>query len=574
MKELGTRNARTGNPRARRFVTSTLLLGATVALGASAGCILLTNSGTTQCQSDKDCENLGFHGATCSADKVCVANDTDGGGGNGGGSSGCTSNKQCLDDNGQLPYICKSPGQPCTALLSKDCSKIIGNQKSLADDNVIILGHLTGYTGPEKDYANLTADGMQLATEEIATNAVGLPVLSDGQRHPLVFLSCDSTANYLRAAKHLVEDVGVPAIIGPTDTSDQALSVAVKLAIPDDVMLMQPWSGSPQLETLQDNGLVWQINNSQTDDAVMFKDFVPYLENEIRTYESVTGQIRVAQVVRNQIEDEAVADLYDMIGVYNSGQTIAMNMDAGNFLRIDFDPTNVDWGSVVNQLLTFKPNIIIFEGRDVDYVPGFLGAYEPNRPPGDYNPYYVITVEAKGDRLGNYLHAHRNDMPNLAFHIFGTWSTLPADQSNYNSFRIRYNARFNTDSPGFYNAPAGYDAVYLLAYAMMGAGHVPKLTGGAIASGMASLVGPGATINVGPTSINSALSALAAGTKIDFEGTLSSYQYDLSTGVAPRRSVIFCEFDTPFEPDSGLFYDPDTGQFGGSLLSCDHWAPP
>ncbi len=60
-----------------------------------------------------------------------------------------------------------------------------------------------------------------------------------------------------RAAKHLVDDVQVPAILGPA-FSGVAINTAKQITIPSKVLLVSASATSPLITDLDDDGLVWR----------------------------------------------------------------------------------------------------------------------------------------------------------------------------------------------------------------------------------------------------------------------------------------------------------------------------
>src|SRR5262249_43690763 len=152
----------------------------------------------------------------------------------------CMSNQQCSDENGQLPYICKTKGGDCVPLLSKECAKVVGDSN---DDNPLLVG---GLFRPNSmlPYQAAVVLGAELALDEITKNLVGIPIGANGTRRPLVMIECDSENDALIPAKHLVNDIGVPAIIGPL-TDQQVIDVALNVAVPKGTMMLTPSVASP-----------------------------------------------------------------------------------------------------------------------------------------------------------------------------------------------------------------------------------------------------------------------------------------------------------------------------------------
>src|SRR5947208_1175964 len=101
--------------RTRRFIFRSafqVILGLTVGWGITS-CSALLDLTTDQCSKDSDCTKS-FPGTKC-VERIClnpsVSTTSSTGVGGSGGAAGCTTNKACADEHGQLPYICRTPGE-------------------------------------------------------------------------------------------------------------------------------------------------------------------------------------------------------------------------------------------------------------------------------------------------------------------------------------------------------------------------------------------------------------------------------------------------------------------------------
>ena len=69
-------------------------------------------------------------------------------------------------------------------------------------------------------------------------------------------MSCDESTNLLRAGGHLVNDLHVPAIVGP-NTSQDTLDVSTKVTVPGGTVVMSPTGVASSIAALTDNDLTW-----------------------------------------------------------------------------------------------------------------------------------------------------------------------------------------------------------------------------------------------------------------------------------------------------------------------------
>jgi branched-chain amino acid transport system substrate-binding protein len=145
---------------------------------------------------------------------------------------------RCAADGGArvVPAICLRPEARCVELLSEDCHEVTGNYR---DDDAIILGTLFSTTGDQAATNLQRQRSATLAAEEI--NMVGgVPAASGAANpRPLVMVSCDEAAMLLRAAGHLVNDLRVPAIVGP-NTSRDTIDLSNKLTVAAGTVLRRP----------------------------------------------------------------------------------------------------------------------------------------------------------------------------------------------------------------------------------------------------------------------------------------------------------------------------------------------
>jgi branched-chain amino acid transport system substrate-binding protein len=84
-----------------------------------------------------------------------------------------------------------------------------------------------------------------------------------------------------------------------------------------------------------------------------------------------------------------------------------------------------------------------------------------------------------------------------------------------------------------------YDAFYLAAFATYAAGR-EAITGASLARAMARLVPPGTPVDVGPSGVFAAYTALARGEHVDVNGTTGPLDFDLTTGEAAVDLAVLC----------------------------------
>jgi hypothetical protein len=76
-------------------------------------------------------------------------------------------------------------------------------------------------------------------------------------------------------------------------------------------------------------------------------------------------------------------------------------------------------------------------------------------------------------------------------------------------------------------------------------------------------------LDVGPTQIDAAFTAIAEGKGVDLQGISGALDYDLQTGTVVSQIQVYCilkQGTLSFEP-SGLHYDPVSTQVVGTFSS-------
>jgi branched-chain amino acid transport system substrate-binding protein len=543
----------------------------TLALSVSA-CDVLLEFGADQCQKTEDCRAKGSKFAdTLCIQGVCTvpgASTSTGAGPDGGdGADSCVTTQQCVDQKGGY-YRCRN--SKCMPLLSEDCKQLLGDDAYL-DDNAIIFGLISELTGAMDFTGKESVRAVQLALDEIDKFGNGLPGGPNGTQRPVAYVVCDETVDHLRAARHLVEDVGVPAIIGP-DSDSRLLDIATKVTnIADPGVLMLTTVGvSPTLLTLQDNSLVWQLNDNAGSHMSPTALSVLDVQKNIRDNAIIpaTQDIKVAISVRGDVVGKSAADLLQNILVFNGKTALEQaSSPTPTFSRIDYaDPadTQVDYTSIVQKLISFKPNIIVSMGG-YEISTQIMKGLESAWPTGTPRPFYV---QPGPGEPGLWILFKNNQ--DVRARVRGTYELPdPGTDALRQAFELRHQA-FHGQPPGP-GAHYVYDAVYQLAYASVIAGKVPTLTGAELAKAFPKLNPPGEIVNVQPGDLTTGPQGLLkvfTGVDIDLNGTSSKLDFDSETGSINANLAIWCLKNTwDGMQTAGQTYDKTTKSLVGAY-SC------
>ncbi|MEZ4295774.1 MAG: ABC transporter substrate-binding protein [Polyangiaceae bacterium] len=519
---------------------------------ASSCSVVVGGSVNDTCENDADCAALGFTSATCDlTNNVCVV---------GGGA--CETAADCESQNGGQPSICRSD-KVCAQLTSEDCSEVFGDYK---DPNAVVIGFLGPIIGEYSSIGLPIHHGSKLALNEIAS-AGNLPALQGGGPRPLAIVYCHDIGapetDPYRAAKHLVNDVKVPAILGPA-FSGVTINTALNITVPADVLTISASATSPQITDLADEGLVWRTCPSDALQAIPQAGMVEPLETAIRTEQALmpTDPIRVAMTVKGDAYGKGLADAVTPQLMFN-GKGAVQNGD--NFKRIDYDDPstnpNVDFSAVVAGVIAHKPHLVLLFGTTeaaavlFDGIESAWGDITPAIP----RPYYLFPDGGKVSDLLDKIGADDDRRKRVRGTVPGVSGAL------YDAFKFRYKGYIKEDPLAY--ADTAYDATYLLAYGIVSAG-AKKLTGTTIADGLKKTI-KGTAIDAGPMDINKAFTALGSAGEIDYNGASGPLNFDTATGEAKGDIDIWCvgrnTSDEPIFVSSGQKYEAAQGKITGTF---------
>jgi ABC-type branched-subunit amino acid transport system substrate-binding protein len=464
-----------------------------VALGLTSCSALLDFA---ECSADADCAALGA-GLTCSAQGYCVEE--------GGAPQGlaCETHRDCAAQG--ETWLCGAKGV-CLDALNERCNRFIG---PTGRENAVVLGSVLptlefGTSGLPRE------DAIALAVEEI-NDGGGLP----GGR-ALVVIGCDDSGNRdlgIAASTFLVEEIGVPAIIGPA-FSGVTIDVTTQVTIPAGVMSISPSATNPGIASLDDDGLVWRTAANDVFQSVAIADQLRLLG--ATSVVAFGKDDPYGKGLLNRVNEELAADLGE------EGFFGALYPDPGKVERPDY-------ASLVVDALAFarKPQVVMIFGTSeaANIIDVFETAVEERGLPA---PLYLLSDGGKNaEALGALLEAR----PALRERITGT-EPYHVNGAIYESFALRFQQKYRAQ-PGTFTANA-YDATWLLAYAISALEPNGALTGGVIAGAMRRLV-EGREVEAGPSQFPEARTLLSTGSPINFTGASGALDFDLELGEAPAN---------------------------------------
>jgi branched-chain amino acid transport system substrate-binding protein len=420
----------------------------------------------------------------------------------------CSSNEACAQGLVCVEGLCvegeADAGAPdTTRVTNADCPTVYGVPADKArDPDVLLLGSLLSSSGQLSGFGPPMEKAIDLAVDEINQGG-GI----DGKK--LAVLHCDDGTDATKgiaAAKHLVDDVHVPAIIGAA-ASGVTIEVFNQVALPAGVLMISPSATSPALTDLPDRGLLWRTAPS---DAIQGAAVAQYLLHGDFQKVAVVGR---DDTYGNGLQ-EAIRE-----GLCASD---AARCAEDRYQSHRYDPDHFVEGqsTALTNLQDFAPDVVVLigyldDGANFLKLAGGAGVHK-----------IILTDGTKDTQLLDRVHDDT-----LMTNIVGTAPAEPSGE-NYRAFTFRYRSKWDAD-PGVFTAQS-YDALYLLAYALGALDGKAPIDGGHIAAQLRRLTGGTTKYDVGGADFNRGVQALrkSADATIDFEGASGSLNFNAAKGEA------------------------------------------
>jgi branched-chain amino acid transport system substrate-binding protein len=463
------------------------------------------------------------------------------------------------------PAICLKSTGKCAPLTSLDCPRVYGDY---LQDSAIVVGTLLG-GGGEADVA--LEQSAVMAAEEIdsARAGGGLPrVSAQGSARPLVVVGCDASTNAVRAARHLVDDLHVPAIVGPT-AADDVVDVTQQVSSKGGTLIITPTSPASSISKLADDDLTWRVVPSDTQRAKLVIGQMNDLEDVLRTTRSLT-RVKLGVIHRTDALGLSARDSISGTLIIN-GRFIN---DAANaaYVSIDSYTNQPNLASPMSSIVskyssTFVPDLVFITAPEqvagviIPLEQAFTTARIVNRP------YYVCTDAAKTQEFLDAVASAR--LPgDIRRRVRGIGvkpdtSSAPILDAFTASFTARYGAPPRTSG-----AALSYDAMYAVAFAIAATPDLP-VSGPSVAHGLRAL-GVGDAFSVGPNQAAQVMQSLSTGTSVSLRGTESAMQWDPMGDIAGGTAEVWCigTGAVPAFASGGLTMDVQTQIIGGAFVQC------
>ena len=569
----------------RRRLGAGVAFGVVLAVAACVvvGCSLLVRPDASQCATDGECAR--FDGAAAGTPVVlacvhggCVAREA--------GASrvptavvDCTSTQDCLVNSAYS--VCR--GKKCKELLSQDCGRVVG---AYTRTDAILLGAILPTFGSHKSSGLSMWRSLALAVDDFQ-GGIPLPAVAPapdgdaggadgglGPRRPLAVVVCNESEDPVRAAHHLVDDVGVPVILGPAFSAPMR-TVADQVTLDAGVLLISPRSVVGPLSADPDH-LVWRMAPPVLDEATALSRVVDGLI-EPRLAASAPGvPLSVALVWKRDVGSAALAAAV-LATVRFNGVSAVENALASRFLAKDYgdadDPStpnvNGSYGEVVSAVATAAPALVIVVGdveAALDIVPGIDAAWKATTG----LPLYLL---ASGGLVSELLTQIGSDDA-LRRRILLT-SPGSRTATAYALFARYFDVYRGAGDREAFGMPQTFDALYATAFALATPPALasPVPTGRTTSSGLRLLLGARGPIKVPleQSAIEPAFASIVSGASIDVEGASGPLDVDVDSGVAEASVQVWCvqrgDVGPPRFVFAGLEYTPPAAALTGALTA-------
>jgi ABC-type branched-subunit amino acid transport system substrate-binding protein len=494
----------------------------------------------------------------------------------------CTSNAACGERLGEAA-VCHE-GE-CVRLASEDC-RVSAAPGDVGREATVWIGALFPLTGEDATaYGTREFQAVDLARADFAQMLAGANARPQGGR-PLALLACDDAVDPHRALRHLVDEVGVPAVIG-FRSSNEAIEAATSTLIPKGVMGVAALNTSPMISSLPAgaNGerLIWRTTYSAAELALPIAKIVPeVLEPELRSKGGLgkDATMRVALLRQEDAAGLGFADALFRTLRFNGRAALENEGAYHEFVYADASRSgtsqkpsssgaaSANLDEVAAKLVAFAPQVIVDFGGDDPFV-GILERVEKSWPESAVRPRYV-----KAGTFAPSVVQFLGASPERRHRFLGL--TSESSTAANARFVARYNETYEDSVTRTFSPNSSYDAFYVVAYAALALGD-GSITGSSLSGAVGRLLPPGKAIDVGPSAIFDALNELAAGRNIDLYGATGRLDFDLHTGDAPIDIAVLCAASddhkvgrnqTPGAPsvrESGLVYDATARALVGEL---------
>ena len=477
----------------------------------------------------------------------------------------CETNAECIQKLStaagvETLGVCVKPEGKCVALLTEDCDTVTGDP---AKEDVIVLGSLFSTKGAQAETNKHRQQSAMLAIDEI-NSLGGIPSPSGGTRE-LVMVSCNETEGaWKRAGAHLVNELHVPAIVGP-NTSQDTIDVSTQISVPGGTVMMTPSAVASEIGDLVDNDLTWLMVPSDVQRAPLMIRQINDIERQIKMDRGIET-VKLSVITRG--DALGIGTRTSLNSLRLNDRPLSEQIGTEKTVLLDtYEPTIKEPNqALITKHATFSPDIVVLAGtaEAISYV---MKPLEEGWTSSGPRPQYVLIDSTKVPELLTLVAG--ND--ELRRRVRGT-GIVPSNESAnvYETFKQAYLSAFPGGTATISGMGPSYDAAYSIAYAIAAAGD-EAVTGETISRDLRKLAGGATTIEVGRQNVTRAFQQLSEGERIRAIGTFGALEWNENGTVVGGTLEMWCisaPGGAPAYRSSMLYFDLATSTESGSYVQC------
>ncbi len=408
----------------------------------------------------------------------------------------------------------------CVQVTSPDCRQTASSSPDgKIPDDAILLGALMPFDGPQANNTPARLNSAILAMKQINAPGVGgIPGPDGSARRSLALVACDETTDLPRAARHLAEELRVPAIVGPV--IGQSLFEAQPIIRDNDTAVFSPTVVADAAGGFDDKGRIFQMVLTDVQRAPLMNEQINDIEAQLRTSRARDSEpIRLGTFFRNDALGEGTH--VALLDLKINGQPYTHEQTAGHVRATGY--ANEDLAATpqvfIDDLLDggrFMPDIIVIAGAG-EIPDNFLAPLEAEWPPFLPRPYYVTIDPLRIGPLLDFVGQSNAMDPDLRLRIRGTGVTssrVGDDESEtaraFDGFVLAYRSMVSdNEAPIISGMAPAYDAVFTIAFALAARREFP-VSGSSLVQGLPLLAGGETKVVVGQNAPNVAFAELSA----------------------------------------------------------------
>lgn len=510
----------------------------------------------------------------------------------------CTRHSDCADafvdgETGEAePAVCvQGPSDDpaddvflrrCVQVTTPECPELFSPEgDGQIPDDAILLGALMPFAGPQMVNTPPRLRSAVLAMEQInAVGVGGIPGPSGTDNRRLAMVACDEVTDLINAAQHLVEDLRVPAVVGPI--IGQSLFELQPIIREHDTAFFSPTVVADAVGAFDDRGLILQMVLTDVQRAPLMNQQIRELESQLRASRLRQAEpIRLGTFSRNDALGQGTN--VGLLDLRINGQLYAQEQTVGHVRATAY--ANEDLQArpqfYIDDLLDdgrFLPDIIVVAGAG-EIPDNFLAPLEAQWPESVPRPYYVMIDPLKIGPLLDLV-GDADTHPDLRLRIRGTGITPTStgdDESDaaqaFDGFVLAYRSVVgDNQAPIISGMGPSYDAVFAIAFALAAQRDAP-LTGASLIQGLPLLAGGSTKVLLGRNASNVAFRELGASPPraISAIGTFGPLEWDQEGQKKAGILEMWCidgQGSRPVFQPSGLNYDFEAGDLIGTYSQC------